>query len=157
MVVSTLAPLCGVVLGGILSWLAQRSAGRAAARAEARRCSGELSEARRKERLTHLIGFLSAVQEAERVAVDRWYHLSCDEHWEARSRQAVDKVWVAQKTIHLLCDPEVNEAARTVAFAVQEVVRQGPDDRGAPQDEKVWAHIRPSRRVFLDVVRAHLR
>ncbi|MET7288990.1 hypothetical protein [Streptomyces sp. NPDC005573] len=32
-----------------------------------------------------------------------------------------------------------------------------PGDPGEPQDEKVWAAIGPSRRIFLDVVRDHLR
>ncbi|MGW1890287.1 hypothetical protein ACWCP6_08445 [Streptomyces sp. NPDC002004] len=154
---TTLAPLIGVVLGGLVSWLAQHSLGRASERAEVRRSVREYAEARRNERLAHLIDFLSAVQEAERVAVDHYQHHLADEQWQARARQTLDRMWVAQKTIHMLCAPQVNEAARRVAFAVQHVVREGPDDPGEPQDEKVWAHIRPSRREFLDVVRDHLR
>ncbi|WP_328401170.1 hypothetical protein OHS70_26325 [Streptomyces sp. NBC_00390] len=153
---TTIAPLIGVVLGGLMSLLAQHSVGRASERAEARRSVRELAEARRNERLTHLIDFLSAVQEAERVAVDRYHHNMTDEQWQERARQIIDRVWVTQKTIHVLCASEVNDAARGLAFAVQKVIRDGPDDPGEPQDEKVWAHIRPSRRAFLDVVRTYL-
>ncbi|MFC5724517.1 hypothetical protein ACFP1Z_30615 [Streptomyces gamaensis] len=147
---TTLAPLIGVVLGGLVSWLAQHSAERVSERAEVR-------EARRKERLTHLIAFLSAAQEAERVAVDRYQHKLADEQWQARAKQTLDRVWVTQKTIHMLCAPEINEAARRFAFDIQDVIREGPGDPGEPQDEKVWAYIRASRREFLDVVRDYLR
>ncbi|MFB6841190.1 hypothetical protein [Streptomyces sp. NPDC056361] len=153
---TTLAPLIGVLLGGLMSMLAQRSAGRALERGEARRNVRELAEARRNERLTHLIEFLSAVQEAERVAVDRYHHNLADEQWTARARQVLDRVWVMQKTIHVLCTSEVGEAARSLAWAVQEVIRKGPEDPGEPQDEKVWAHIHPSRQAFLDLVRDQL-
>ncbi|MEU7607039.1 hypothetical protein [Streptomyces sp. NPDC041003] len=153
---TTLAPLIGVLLGGLMSMLAQRSAGRALERGEARRSVRELAEARRNERLTHLIAFLSAVQEAERVAVDRYQHNLADEQWQARARQVLDRVWVTQKTIHVLCASEVSEAARSLAWAVQEVIRKGPEDSGEPQDEKVWAHIHPSRQAFLDLVRDQL-
>ncbi|MFH9978099.1 hypothetical protein ACH4ND_02365 [Streptomyces sp. NPDC017179] len=149
--------LIGVGAGGLISFLAQHSLGRAAERAEVRRTTRERDETRRNEQLTHLIAFLTAVQAAERVAVDRYHHQEADEQWEARARQAVDRVWVTQKTIHMVCAREVNEAARGVAFAVRDVTRNGPDDPGEPQDEKVWASIRPSRQVFLDVVHDHLK
>lgn len=139
-----------------MSMLAQRSAGRALERGEARRSVRERAEARRNERLTHLIAFLSAVQEAERVAVDRYHHNLADEQWQARASQVLDRVWVTQKTIHVLCASEVSEAARSLAWAVQEVIRKGPEDPGEPQDEKVWAHIHPSRQAFLDLVRDQL-
>ncbi|MFD9438356.1 hypothetical protein ACFWBR_26280 [Streptomyces sp. NPDC060006] len=141
-----LSPLIGVVLGGLMSLVAQHSIGRASNRT-----------ARREERLAHLIEFLSAVQEAERVAVDRYHHNLTDEQWHARERQAIDRVWVKQKAIHMLCASDVNSAARGVAFAVQKLLRDGPDDPGAPQDEKVWAHISPSRLAFLDAARRYLR
>lgn len=153
---TTIAPLVGVLLGGFMSMLAQRSAGRALERGEARRSARELAEARRSERLTHLIEFLSAVQEAERVAVDRYHHNLADEQWQGRARQILDRVWVTQKTIHVLCASEVSEAARSLAFVVQELIRKGPEDPGEPQDEKVWAYIHPSRQAFLDLVRDQL-
>ncbi|MGP3686177.1 hypothetical protein ACTVZO_15955 [Streptomyces sp. IBSNAI002] len=153
---TTLAPLIGVLLGGLMSMLTQRSAGHALERGETRRGARELAEARRNERLTHLIEFLTAVQEAERVAVDRHHHNLADEQWQARAQQVLDRVWVTQKTIHVLCAPEVGEAARSLAWAVQEVIRKGPEDPEDPQDEKVWAHIHPSRQAFLDLVRDQL-
>lgn len=153
---TTLAPLIGVVLGGLMSLLAQISVGRASERTELRRSVRDRAEARRSERLAHLIEFLSVVQEAERVAVDRYHHNLADEQWQARAREILDRMWVTQKTIHMLCASEINEAARGLAFAVQRLIRNGPDDRGEPQDEKVWAHIRPSRREFLDAVRDYL-
>jgi hypothetical protein len=153
---TTFLPFIGVVLGGLVSTLAQYSLGRASERAEVRRSSRERAEARRNERVAHLVDFLSSVQEAERVAVDRYHHRLADEQWQARAKQSIDRMWVAQKTIHMLCASEVNEAARRLAYDVQDVIRKGPDDPEEPQDERVWACIRPSRRAFLDVVRDHL-
>ncbi|SDT83308.1 hypothetical protein SAMN05216371_8128 [Streptomyces sp. TLI_053] len=88
--------------------------------------------------------------------MDRYHHNLADEQWQARARQVLDRVWVMQKTIHILCASEVGEAARNLAWAVQEVIRKGPEDPEDPQDEKVWAHIRPSRQAFLDLVRDQL-
>ncbi|WP_217237498.1 hypothetical protein [Streptomyces sp. AC555_RSS877] len=153
---TTLVPLLGVVLGGLVSTLAQYSSGCASERAEVRRSARERAEARRAERVTHLVDFLAAVQEAERVAVDRYHHNLADDQWQARAKESIDRMWVAQKTIHMLCESEVNEAARRLASDVQGVIRKGPGDPAEPQDEKVWAYIRPSRRAFLDVVRDHL-
>ncbi|MFJ8944071.1 hypothetical protein ACIRG4_12580 [Streptomyces sp. NPDC102395] len=153
---STRQPLIGVVLAGLVSWLAQHSSGRAAERAEERRSARDCAEARRGERLARLVDFLSAAQEVERVAVDHYQHHVSDERWQERARQTVDRTWVSQKTIHMLCPTEVNEAARRLAYAVQNVLREGPDDPGEPQDEKIWAAVRPSRREFLDGVREHL-
>ncbi|WP_159393183.1 hypothetical protein [Streptomyces rimosus] len=143
---TTLSPLIGVGLGGLLQLSGQHFVGRASNRA-----------ARRAERLAHLIDFLSAIQEAERVAVDHYHHNAADEQWQARARQIIDKVWVKQKTIHLLCAPDVNEAARSVAFALQRLLREGPDDPGEPKDEKIWAHISPSRREYLDAAHRYLK
>ncbi|MET7735719.1 hypothetical protein ABZT02_30770 [Streptomyces sp. NPDC005402] len=152
---TTFVPFLGVVLGGLVSTLAQYSLGRASERAEVRRSMRERVEVRRGERVAHLIDFLSAVQEAERVAVDRYHHGASDEEWQARAKQSIDRMWVAQKTIHMLCGSEVNEAARRLAYDVQNVIRKGPGP-GEPQDERVWAYIRPHRRAFLDLVRDHL-
>ncbi|MFE1288745.1 hypothetical protein [Streptomyces sp. NPDC058751] len=153
---TTLVSFLGVVLGGLVSTAAQYSLGRASERAEVRRSARERAESRRNERVAHLIDFLSAVQEAERVAVDRHHHDLADEEWQARAKQSIDRMWVAQKTIHMLCASEVNDAARDLAYDVQDVIRKGPTDPGEPRDERVWAYIRPSRRAFLDVVREQL-
>ncbi|WP_328554778.1 hypothetical protein [Streptomyces sp. NBC_00358] len=153
---TTLVPLFGVLLGGLVSTGTQWLLGRASERTEVRRSSRERAETRRSERVTHLIDFLSAVQEAERVAVDHYHHQLADEQWQARAKQSIDRMWVAQKTIHMLCAPEVNHAARALAYDVQDVIRNGPGDPGEPRDERVWAYIRPSRMAFLDVVRDQL-
>ncbi|MEV5239187.1 hypothetical protein AB0K89_08735 [Streptomyces cinnamoneus] len=154
---TSLPPLIGVVLGTVASLVGQFLQGRASERAEARRSERERAEARRNERLSHLVAFLCAVQEAERVAVDRYQHNEADAQWHMRARQALDKVWVTQKTIHMVCASEVNKAARRAAFAVQDVIRKGPGDAGEqPQDEKVWQIISPSRRDYLDVAAAYL-
>ncbi|MEU6270982.1 hypothetical protein ABZ871_00945 [Streptomyces populi] len=157
MTLTTLTSFLGVVLGGLVSTVTQYSLGRASERAEVRRSTRERAETCRNERVSHLIDFLAAVQEAERVAVDRHHHGQSDEEWQARAKQSIDRMWVAQKTIHMLCASEVNDAARELAYDVQDVIRKGPDDPGEPRDEKVWAYIRPSRRAFLDVVRDQLK
>ncbi|WIM92789.1 hypothetical protein ACTOB_004744 [Actinoplanes oblitus] len=144
------ASLAGVVVGGVTSFVGQTVQRTAAERAEERRRSCDLMETRRAERITHLIGFIAVAQEAERVAVDRYHHGHDDERWQARAREIEDRIWAAQKTIHLLCRPAVNAAARELAFALQDVIRNGPSDPEHPQDEKVWEHIRKPRRAFLD-------
>lgn len=154
---TSLPPFIGVVLGTVASLVGQLLQGRASERAEQRRSDRERSEARRNEYRTHFVDFLCAVQEAERVAVDRYQHNLTDEQWQMRAKKAIDRVWVTQKTIHMVCAPEVNEAAREVAFAVQDVIRKGPGEPGEPQDEKVWQCISPSRRAYLDVAADYLR
>ncbi|WP_162890202.1 hypothetical protein [Streptomyces olivoreticuli] len=153
---TSLPPFIGVVLGTVASLVGQLLQGRASERAEARRNERERAEARRDERLTHLVAFLCAVQEAERVAVDRYHHNETDAEWQMRARRALDRVWVTQKTIHLVCASKVNDAARLAAFAVQDVIREGPGAPGEPQDERVWQSIGPSRRAYLDVAAAYL-
>ncbi|MCA6091826.1 hypothetical protein LE181_06555 [Streptomyces sp. SCA3-4] len=154
---TSLPPFIGVVLGTVASLVGQFLQGRASERAEARSSERERAEARRNERLTHLVAFLCAVQEAERVAVDRYQHNETDTQWQMRARQALDRVWVTQKTIHMVCASEVNEAAREAAFAVQDVIRKGPGEAGEqPQDEMVWQAISPSRRAYLDVAATYL-
>ncbi|GAA2718915.1 MULTISPECIES: hypothetical protein [Streptomyces] len=137
----------GVVLGGLISFTGQFWQGRVTER-----------DLRRTQRIQHLIDFLSAVQEAERVAVEHYHHHVDDEQWRTRSKQIIDRVWVAQKTLHMLCSPKVNEAARALAFDVRDVIRDGPGDTpGATEEEKVWEYIRANRRAFLDVARDHLK
>ena len=59
--------LAGVVIGGMLSLFTQRVVDRSADRRQA----ASVMEARRGERLTHLIAFIETSQEAERLAVSR--------------------------------------------------------------------------------------
>ncbi|MEU8580266.1 hypothetical protein [Streptomyces abikoensis] len=153
---TSLPPFIGVVLGTVASLVGQLLQGRASERAEARRNERERAEARRNEHLTHIVAFLCALQEAERVAVDRYHHNETDAEWQMRARRALDRVWVTQKTIHLVCASKVNNAAREAAFAVQDVIRKGPGDPGEPQDERVWQAISPSRRAYLDVAAEYL-
>ncbi|WP_432094109.1 hypothetical protein [Streptomyces sp. bgisy100] len=151
---AALTSLLGVVLGGALSFAAQQSARRSAERAEARRRSDEAAETRRADRISHLVAFIVAVQEAERVAVDRCLDRSADEQSRRQRAEAtIDRLWVLQKTIHMLCAPQVNNAARVLVFALQQVLREGPS--GSPESvvEQVAAHVRPSRNAFLDTAR----
>lgn len=151
------ASILGTALGGFISFYTQRSVRSAADKAELARIANEHAKERRSEQLAHCVDFLVAIQEAERAAVDRYHHKTADGQWQARAKQAIDRMWIVQKTIHMVCPPEINVAARLVAFAVRDVVRNGPADHGDPQDEKVWEAISPSRRNFLDVVRDHLQ
>lgn len=80
---------------------------------------------------------------------------SANERAKERHHKAADGEWEAWAK--RVCAPEINKAARFVAFAVRDVVRAGPADRREPQDEKIWEAISPSRRDFLDVVRDHLQ
>ena len=94
--------------------------------------------------------FLEAAQAAERVAEERAAMGQPDNDWTQRAGIARDRLWTTEKTIHLLCSPNVTEAAHSFARTVHELVRvDEPDD-------PLWDLVRPSRRVFLDEARADL-
>ncbi|GGO92084.1 hypothetical protein GCM10012280_41460 [Wenjunlia tyrosinilytica] len=150
------ASLMGVVVGGLLSFAAQETSRRSSERTEEQRRDSEIAEKRRDNRVSHLVEFLVAAQAAERVAADRGPQPPLDEGWQVLANQSIDRLWVLQKTIHMLCAPHVNEAARGLCFALQEVIKNGPDDSGEPFAEQVAAHIRPSRRAFLDAAHEYL-
>ncbi|MFC7245065.1 hypothetical protein ACFQO7_21530 [Catellatospora aurea] len=156
MITASASLLVGVVAGGS-ALLGQRLTLRNTERAEVRRSALALAETRRQERLTHVMAFLEAVQAAERIAVDHHHYGVDDEQWQARANAMIDRLWVLQKTLHLLCDEELNAAARLLAFAVRDLVRDGPKDRTAPVETRIWEEIGPSRRAFLDVAHLHLR
>jgi hypothetical protein len=149
------------VLVGLLAagsaLMAQRLSQTGTDQAEVRRSALALAESRRQERLTHVVAFLEAVQAAERIAVDRHHHGVDDRQWHERSEVMIDRLWVLQKTLHLLCDKELNDAARLVAHDMRDLIRIGPKDRTPPIEARIWDEIGPSRKLFLDIAHARLR
>ncbi|MFG6194811.1 hypothetical protein [Nonomuraea sp. JJY05] len=65
------ASLLGVVLGGLLSYLAQFTTVRVAARNEEKRQAAQRAEARRSEQLEPLREFITITQESIRIAEER--------------------------------------------------------------------------------------
>lgn len=151
-----LTTLLGAGAAGGLSLLNQRQSQRGADRADLLRTSVALAEARRAERITHVLAFLEAVQTSERVAVDHHHHGIDDEDWHERADMMIDRLWMLQKTLHLVCSTEVNDAAREVAFTMRRIIRKGPADRRPPLEQRVWEELSPSRMVFLDLARDEL-
>jgi hypothetical protein len=137
--------LAGVLIGGGLTFAAQWIN----QRAEARRHTSTILEARRAERLHHLVTFIKYAQEAEFAAYRRHHGLQ-NEGWDTRANAMLDDLWTTARTIQVLCPDDVGSAARELAGAVHRVVRQEPGD------VDVSTCLRPAQRTFLEVAKRHL-
>jgi hypothetical protein len=146
MTANSLIPLLGVVLGGALAFGAQW----VGHRMELRMQRSVRHEARRAERLTHLLAFLAVAQEAERAATERHLKGVDSDKWQQKAEALQDRLWAAQKTLHMLCAPDVAQPAHTLAHAVHHLLWQGAGDQSIPD------YLRPSRNAFLDAARADL-
>ena len=142
----SIVSLVSVAVGGGISFVAQW----VIQRLETQRHAATVAEARRVDRLSRLIEFLEAAQAAERIAMERAAMREPDNDWRQRAGIALDRLWTAQKTVHLLCSANVTEAAHSFARTVQDAVR------GDEPDDPLWDQIRPSRRMFLDEARTDL-
>jgi len=109
---TSVTSLAGVVLGGGLSYVIQHATQRSAERAEARRLETARAEARRSERMAIMDRLLVNIQDAERVAAERHYGGVVGAEWQARADAVMDRVWVAEKMVHILCTPTMVEAAQ---------------------------------------------
>jgi hypothetical protein len=119
------ASLVGVVLGGGLSYLAQLTAGRQAARSEDKRQGLQLAEARRVERLAALGDFIQITQEAMRHAEARYeaagWDSGCTPEWIAAARALIDRLWVSERMIMVLFGPTLYQLAWDYASAVARI------------------------------------
>jgi hypothetical protein len=114
-------------------------------RAETQRHREDLAEARRSERLTEVINYLKLIQQGELIAIDRYERGKDSPSLELRTAEIKEAIWIAQRTIELLCEREVSTAAHDLS-GVTDAVMSGPS--GVP----VVSLIRPSRRAFIEVV-----
>jgi hypothetical protein len=139
-------PLVGVVIGGGLSLASQRFTEQAASRRQV----ATILEGRRRERLTHLITFIQAAQEVERVAIGLHHHQASDDAFMERTEAALDQLWVTLRAVQMLCTTKVSQAARTLAGECHRAVREGPGD------QTVTAFLRPSRGNLIAVAHEDL-
>ncbi|WP_203989014.1 hypothetical protein [Sphaerisporangium rufum] len=152
------ASLFGVVLGGLLSYLAQFTTVRVAGRNEERRQAAQRAEARRAERLELLREFVTIAQEGIRVAEERdqapdWAAAGTPE-WFAAGRSVIDRLWVAERMIQILFPPRLYRLARTYASAVDHVLWRLPDQIAA--EGSMWHHLRDPQHEFLEAARTEL-
>lgn len=142
--------LGGVVLGGGLSFLVQRTTQRSAERAEERRQRIALLEARRAERVELLERFVGVAAEAERSAFNRPTEGE-DAEWNAGAQDVMGRLWVAERMIRLHFPLSVHAAARTYFLDLNRVVWQGLPDGASVRD-----YLEDHRLAFLDTARAEI-
>jgi len=145
-VLASVTSLFGVFLGGGLSFMVQRTTQRSAERVEVTRQTSARAAARRDERVAVIREFIAQAQAAERAAIHRPDNWDPDE-WYPAAQSSMDSLWVAERTIHVLCAPSLHAPARAYAEALNHVVWQ--ERTGIP----VWEYLEPSRLAFLNAAR----
>ena len=140
---AVIGSITGVALGGAVSFISQWIT----SRAETRRHQENISEARRTERLTEIISYLKLIQQAEMIAVEKHDHRNSSAQLDLRTGQVVEAIWTAQRTLELLCEPEVSSAAHDLSGVAHKIIVDG-----STLESVVW-EIRPARRTFIDAVR----
>lgn len=118
--------------------------------AETQRHREDIDEARRAERLTEVIHYLKLIQQGEQVAIDKYDHGMNSPSLDLRATEIKEAIWVAQRVIELLCEPEVYKAAHRLSDVTDRVIVNGPS--GKP----VVSVIRPDRNKFIDVVQSRI-
>jgi hypothetical protein len=81
-----------------------------------------------------------------------WLHFDPDHDVEWRKRADIiqDRLWVTQKTLHMLCSPALTNAARNFAYSIHDLLWKGPGTESVPD------YLRPARNAFLDSAREDL-
>ncbi|MEU6289746.1 MULTISPECIES: hypothetical protein [unclassified Streptomyces] len=145
----SLISLGGVVLGGSLSYLVQHRTQRSAERAEQQRQKIAMSEARRGERLALLERFIEVGAEAERSALSRPSEWEETDDWFLTTRDAMYRLWVAERLIRIQFPLPVHHAARAYFLDLNRTVWEG-----LPDGESVRDYLEDNRLAFLDAARA---
>jgi hypothetical protein len=149
------ASLIGVVLGGGLSYLAQITSARQAARSEDRRQNLQLAEARRSERLAVLRDFIQITQEAIRHAEARYddadWHSGAAPEWLAAARALVDRILISMRMILVLFGPALDQLAGDYFAAVDHVFWE---DLGSY--DRANEHLRGPQNAFLTAAHSAL-
>lgn len=118
-----LISFAGVLLGGAITFWIQRFTLRSAERAEVRRQEFTLTEARYVERVAVIDRFLGCAQAAERVAFDRHQRVADGADWRRRADAEMDRLYVAEKMVSILCSDELHDAAHEFINAISEAIR----------------------------------
>ena len=116
--------MAGVVVGGALTYLTQRTAQRTAERAEERRQAATRAGERRAEQIRTVLDFIRCALEAEGVAHARLPRWEVGDDWYATARPAMDGLRIAEKSIELLCPPALHSPATAYAHALNQAVWQ---------------------------------
>jgi hypothetical protein len=125
---ASLTTLAGVMLGGGLSFAVQRATQRSVERTEGIRLEASRIEARRTERMAALDRFLVNAQDVERVAIDHHQHGVDGPEWRSRANIAMDRVWVSEKMVRILCSSAMHEAAHVFTNALHRTLWQEHHD-----------------------------
>ncbi|MFE7441774.1 hypothetical protein ACFU7X_15120 [Streptomyces chartreusis] len=149
------ASLIGVVLGGGMSYLAQFTTARQAARTEDKRQATQLAEARRTERLDLIREFIQLTQQGIRLAEDRYeaadWTSGGTPEWLTDARALIERLWICERMILVLVGPELYQLAWNYAGAVNHVLWE---DLGGP--EAAWDHLREPMNIFLNAAHRQL-
>ncbi|MEU9661629.1 hypothetical protein [Streptomyces chartreusis] len=149
------ASLIGVVLGGGLSYLAQFTTARQAARTEDKRQATQLAEARRAERLELIREFIQLTQQGIRLAEDRYeapdWTSGGTPEWLTSARALIERLWICERMILVLVGPELYQLAWNYAGAVNHVLWE---DLGGP--DGAWDHLREPMNTFLNAAHGQL-
>ncbi|MGW4873955.1 hypothetical protein [Streptomyces chartreusis] len=149
------ASLIGVVLGGGMSYLAQFTTARQAARTEDKRQTTQLAEARRAERLDVIREFIQLTQEGIRLAEDRYeapdWASGGTSEWLTTARALIERLWICERMILVLIGPELHQLAWNYAGAVNHVLWE---ELGGP--EAAWDHVREPMNSFLHAAHGQL-
>jgi hypothetical protein len=141
LVLSSVLPLVGVLLGSGATLTVQQSSAR-----EARRqATADLLQARRSEAKTAITAYLEAAQ-----------HLQTQLYAREHGRDVLDvavlveDVWLAHAQVDIVCSPQLRQALRDYAEALNQVARH--EERFPDW----WAYVQPYKVAFLDAVRREL-
>jgi len=145
-----IASMAGVIVGGGLTFLTQRTTQRATERAEERKRRAALAEARRTEQIQALTEFIRFAHEAEGVAHARPASWELGDDWYRTARPAMDGLRVAEKGVELLCHSSLLAPAAAYARALNQAVWHDHDD--VPLGER----LEPVKSAFLAAARDSL-
>lgn len=143
---AVIGSITGVAVGGAVSFITQWIT----LRAETRRHRENINEARRTERLTETISYLKLIQQAEAIAVEKHDRRNSVPDLDLRAAQVVEAIWTAQRTLELLCEPEVSAAAHDLSGVAHRIITNG-----SALESVVW-EIRPVRRAFIEAARQQI-
>jgi hypothetical protein len=93
---------------------------------------------------------LTTVQDAERVVAERHYQGLAGTEWQARADAAMDRVWVAEKMVHILCTARMVDAAYTFVNILNDAMRRPPGDFD------LWDYLSSGRAALLSAARDEL-
>ena len=143
--------LVGVLLGGGLTFLTQRTTARVAERTEERRRASALTETRRTEQIQSMTDFLRFALQAEGIAHARPEAWAVGDEWYRGARSAMDGLRVTEKAVELLCVESLAAPASAYVRALNEAVWQQRDQ--TPLGEV----LEPFKAAFLAVARRSLQ